>query len=84
MPVDARPRLLFVGGGPLEAETWVRGQTIYLPDGRIPLHPAVLSEDAVSLFPDVDRAAVVWTIDVDAGGPTAGPPFVRDQQDLPG
>lgn len=59
-------------GGPLEAETWARGQTIYLPDGRIPLHPAVLSEGAVSLFPDVDRAAVVWTIDVDADGGLAG------------
>ena len=57
-------------GGPLGAETWVRGQTIYLPDGRIPLHPPVLSEDAVSLFPDVDRAAVVWTIDLDADGAT--------------
>lgn len=57
-------------GGPLEAETWLRGQTIYLPDGRIPLHPPVLSEDAVSLFPDVDRAAVVWTIDLDAEGAT--------------
>jgi exoribonuclease R len=57
-------------GGPLAAETWVRGQTIYLPDGRIPLHPEVLSEDAVSLFPDVDRAAVVWTIDLDADGAT--------------
>jgi exoribonuclease R len=55
-------------GGPLEAETWLRGQTIYLPDGRIPLHPPVLSEDAVSLFPDVDRAAVVWTVDLDADG----------------
>jgi exoribonuclease R len=59
-------------GGPLEAETWVRGQTIYLPDGRIPLHPPVLSEDAVSLFPDVDRAAVVWTIDLDAEGAITG------------
>jgi exoribonuclease R len=57
-------------GGSLEAETWVRGQTIYLPDGRIPLHPAVLSEGAVSLFPDVDRAAVLWTIDLDADGAT--------------
>jgi exoribonuclease R len=57
-------------GGALEAETWVRGQTIYLPDGRIPLHPPVLSEDAVSLFPDVDRAAVLWTIDLDADGAT--------------
>ncbi|MEV4349085.1 RNB domain-containing ribonuclease [Actinoplanes sp. NPDC049596] len=55
-------------GGALEAETWVRGQTIYLPDGRIPLHPAVLSEGAVSLFADVDRLAVVWTIDLDAQG----------------
>ena len=56
--------------GPLAAETWRRGQTIYLPDGRIPLHPPVLSEDAVSLFPDVDRAAVLWTIDLDAEGET--------------
>ena len=55
-------------GGALEAETWARGQTIYLPDGRIPLHPPVLSEGAVSLFPDVERAAVVWTIDLDADG----------------
>ncbi|MFI5491880.1 RNB domain-containing ribonuclease [Actinoplanes sp. NPDC051859] len=55
-------------GGPLETETWVRGQTIYLPDGRIPLHPPVLSEDAVSLLPGVDRAAVLWTIDLDADG----------------
>ncbi|PRY30234.1 RNB domain-containing ribonuclease [Pseudosporangium ferrugineum] len=59
-------------GGPLEAETWVRGQTIYLPDGRIPLHPPVLSEDAVSLLPDVDRAAVLWTIDLDADGAVTG------------
>jgi exoribonuclease R len=59
-------------GGVLEAETWVRGQTIYLPDGRIPLHPAVLSEGAVSLFPDVERAAVVWTIDLDGDGGIVG------------
>ncbi|MEV4637416.1 RNB domain-containing ribonuclease [Actinoplanes sp. NPDC049548] len=59
-------------GGPLEAETWVRGQTIYLPDGKVPLHPPVLSEDAVSLLPDVDRAAVVWTIDLDADAAITG------------
>ncbi|GGQ87158.1 RNB domain-containing ribonuclease [Couchioplanes azureus] len=58
-------------GGPLEAETWVRGQTIYLPDGKVPLHPPVLSEDAVSLLPGVDRAAVLWTIDLDADGAVA-------------
>ncbi|MDI6098091.1 RNB domain-containing ribonuclease [Actinoplanes sp. NEAU-A12] len=57
-------------GGPIEAESWVRGQTVYLPDGRIPLHPPVLSEDAVSLLPGGDRAAVVWTIDLDSDGET--------------
>jgi exoribonuclease R len=59
-------------GGALEAETWVRGQTVYLPDGRIPLHPEVLGEGAASLLPDGDRAAVVWTIDLDADGEIAG------------
>nr|BFE75501.1 hypothetical protein GCM10020092_088020 [Actinoplanes digitatis] len=59
-------------GGPLEAETWARGQTIYLPDGKIPLHPPLLSEDAVSLLPGVDRAAVLWTIDVDSDGAITG------------
>jgi exoribonuclease R len=55
-------------GGALEAETWVRGQTVYFPDGKVPLHPQVLSEGAVSLLPDADRAAVLWTIDLDADG----------------
>lgn len=59
-------------GGALEAETWVRGQTIYLPDGRIPLHPEVLGEGAASLLPDGDRPAVVWTIDLDEHGETVG------------
>ncbi|BBH66762.1 ribonuclease R [Actinoplanes sp. OR16] len=59
-------------GWAVAAESWVRGQTVYLPDGRIPLHPPVLSEGAVSLLPDADRAAVVWTIDLDAEGATVG------------
>ncbi|MEJ3747327.1 RNB domain-containing ribonuclease [Actinomycetes bacterium KLBMP 9797] len=57
-------------GGALDVETWRRGQTVYLPDEKIPLHPYSLSEAAVSLLPDVDRAAVVWTIDVAADGST--------------
>ena len=57
-------------GGALEEETWRRGQTVYLPDGKVPLHPETLSEDAASLLPDADRAAVLWTIDVaDDGTP---------------
>lgn len=52
----------------LGAETWARGQTIYFPDGRVPLHPEVLSEGAASLLPDQVRAAVLWTIDLDRDG----------------
>jgi len=57
-------------GGPLEAETWQRGQTVYLPDGRVPLHPQVLSEAAASLLPEQTRPAVVWTVDLDSDGAT--------------
>ncbi|WP_216592973.1 RNB domain-containing ribonuclease [Verrucosispora sioxanthis] len=58
-------------GGALEDETWRRGQTVYLPDGNVPLHPRSLGEGAASLLPDVDRAAVLWTIDLDADGGTS-------------
>ncbi|MFC8848176.1 MULTISPECIES: RNB domain-containing ribonuclease [unclassified Micromonospora] len=57
-------------GGALEEETWRRGQTVYLPDGNVPLHPETLSEGAASLLPGQDRAAVVWTIDLDPDGGT--------------
>ncbi|WP_213450810.1 RNB domain-containing ribonuclease [Rhizomonospora bruguierae] len=56
--------------GALARETWRRGQTVYLPDGNVPLHPPALSEGAASLLPDGDRAAVLWTIDLDADGAT--------------
>jgi exoribonuclease R len=55
-------------GGALDAEARRRGQTIYLPDGPVPLHPPTLSEDAASLLPDGSRAAVLWTIDLDGAG----------------
>jgi exoribonuclease R len=64
-------------GGELEAETWRRGQTVYLPDGHVPLHPETLSEGAASLLPDADRAAVVWTIDLDADGATVAVDVAR-------
>jgi exoribonuclease R len=57
-------------GGELQAETWRRGETIYLPDGKVPLHPVSLSEGAASLLPDQTRPAVLWTIDIDADGAT--------------
>lgn len=43
-----------------------RGQTIYAPDGRIPLHPSVLSEGAASLLPGQLRGAFVWDFELDA------------------
>jgi exoribonuclease R len=55
-------------GGALDAEVRRRGQTVYLPDSAVPLHPPVLCEGASSLLPDGPRPAVLWTIDLDAAG----------------
>lgn len=52
-------------GGALDAETHSRGQTYYLPDGSIPLHPRELSEGTASLLPGEIRPAVVWRIETD-------------------
>lgn len=57
-----------VPGGALDAEVRRRGQTIYLPDGNVPLHPRVLSEGAASLLPGQTCAAALWTIDLDSAG----------------
>lgn len=59
-------------GGPLDREARRRGQTLYLPDGNVPLHPPVLSEGAASLLPGETRPAVLWTIDTDASGLPVG------------
>ncbi|GAB3663687.1 RNB domain-containing ribonuclease [Actinocorallia lasiicapitis] len=59
-------------GGAVDLESWVRGVTLYLPDGRVPLHPPELSEGAASLLPAVDRPAVLWRIDLDAAGAITG------------
>jgi exoribonuclease R len=63
-----------VPGGALDAEVRRRGQTIYLPDGNVPLHPTVLSEGAASLLPDQVRPAALWTIDC---GPDGEPEQAR-------
>jgi len=52
-------------GGPLDGEVRRRGQTVYLPDGSVPLHPPVLSERVASLLPDGPRPAVLWTVELD-------------------
>ncbi len=55
-------------GGPIDLEAHRRGETLYGADQSIPLHPRVLSEGAASLLPDQERAALVWTIALDATG----------------
>ena len=55
-------------GSAIDLEARRRGQTIYLPDGRVPLHPPVLSEGVLSLLPDQRRRAALWTIEVTRTG----------------
>ncbi|WP_233121182.1 RNB domain-containing ribonuclease [Tersicoccus sp. Bi-70] len=55
-------------GGALDEATRQRGQTFYAPDGRIPLHPAAISEDAASLLPGQVRGAYLFTHRLDADG----------------
>jgi exoribonuclease R len=55
-------------GGALDVETRKRGQTIYPPDGPIPLHPLILSNGATSLLPGQVRSAFVWDFALDAAG----------------
>lgn len=53
-------------GGAIDRETRERGQTLYAPDGRVPLHPTSISEQAASLLPGVERSAYVWAFRLDA------------------
>ena len=55
-------------GDALDREAWLRGETIYLPDGKIRLYPATLSENAASLLPDADKPAVIFTVRVAPDG----------------
>jgi exoribonuclease R len=55
-------------GGPIDTEAWARGQTIYMPDGKISLYPKVLSEGAASLLPDADKPCIRFTVRVDPDG----------------
>jgi exoribonuclease R len=57
-----------VPGGAIDREAHRRGETLYAPDKRVPLHPPVLSEDRASLLADQVRPALVWTLDLDVHG----------------
>ncbi|MDQ1510991.1 MAG: hypothetical protein QOG50_2835, partial [Actinomycetota bacterium] len=60
-----------VPGGALDRESFARGVTLYLPDGRAPMLPNVLGEGGASLLPDQERPALLWTIDLDETGAAA-------------
>ncbi|QDO88974.1 RNB domain-containing ribonuclease [Ornithinimicrobium ciconiae] len=62
-------------GGALDTEVRLRGQTIYCPDTRVPLHPTEISEGAASLLPETARPAYVWDMRLTAEG-------VRDSAEL--
>jgi exoribonuclease R len=49
-------------GDPVDLEAHRRGETLYGPGGKVPLHPPALSEEAASLLPDQVRPALLWTI----------------------
>lgn len=57
-------------GGALDAEAHRRVQTLYFPDGKVPLHPPLLSEGVASLLPGQTALALLWRIDLDADGRT--------------
>ncbi|MCD2499266.1 RNB domain-containing ribonuclease [Microbacterium nymphoidis] len=57
-------------GGAVDTESHVRGQTLYAPDGSVPLHPRIISEDGASLREGRVRSAYVWQMTLDADGNT--------------
>lgn len=71
VPAFVRP------GSALDAEARRRGQTMYAPDRRVPLHPPVVSEGAASLLAGQDRPAFVWVVDLDRDGQAVAVDVVR-------
>ena len=64
-------------GGEIDTEARERGQTLYAPDGRILLHPMVISEHAASLLEGQLRGAFVWTFELDAAANVTATALVR-------
>lgn len=64
-------------GGAIDAEAHARGETLYAPTKRTPLHPPVLSEGGTSLLPDQVRPALLWELELDADGATASATVAR-------
>lgn len=57
-----------VPDGAIDRAAWARGETFYLPDGKISLYPTVLSEGAASLLPDGPRPAIIFAVRIAPDG----------------
>nr|WP_294847381.1 RNB domain-containing ribonuclease [uncultured Sphingomonas sp.] len=55
-------------GGAMDRIAWERGESQYLPDGKISLYPPSLSEGAASLLPSVDRPAIIFSVRIPPDG----------------
>jgi exoribonuclease R len=55
-------------GDAIDVEAWKRGATQYMPDGKAPLYPAILSDGGASLLPTGPRPAVIFTVRVAPDG----------------
>jgi exoribonuclease R len=55
-------------GDVIDVEAWSRGETIYLPDGKISQYPPLLSDGAASLLPTGDRPAIIFAARVAVDG----------------
>ncbi|MEZ5382650.1 MAG: RNB domain-containing ribonuclease [Microthrixaceae bacterium] len=61
-----------VPGDPVDLASRERGSTLYLPDGKAPLHPKDLSEGQGSLLPGQTRCALWWRLAFDPDGEAIG------------
>jgi len=64
-------------GGPIDAEAFRRGTSVYLVDRVVPMLPETLSADLCSLRPDEDRLAVTLLVRIDAEGQPGRSRLVR-------
>jgi len=55
-------------GSALDAEAWVRGNSVYFPGRVIPMLPEALSNGLCSINPKVDRLCMVCDMQISAGG----------------
>src|SRR6202011_3136358 len=55
-------------GSALDREALIRGNSVYFPDGVVPMRPEPISNDLCSLRPTQDRAALAVRIVVGADG----------------